>query len=533
MLLRFILYHDRVASDQQKESVVNNPKQPNILILFTDMQRADTIHALGNPVIRTPNLDRLVQGGTSFTNCYSPSPVCVPARCSMHYGLYPYHTSCSDNGEWMDDNQQSFPAILAQNGYATQAIGKLHFSPDQLGPDQNDPIARDGKRGFQNREIQEECQSNPETDDYCKFLKDNNYDFIEPHGFRGEMYYIPQVSTLPAEAHPTQWIGDRTLTFLEKRKNKAKPWCLMSSFIHPHPPFAPPKPWHKLYRAPKMPLPLVPQNSEQLMTYANKVQNRYKYRDQGIDNNLMRNIKAFYYSSISFVDYQVGRILDKLEEQGELGNTLIIFSSDHGEYLGDYNCFGKRSMHDASAKVPMIAHYPNHFATDSICTHPVSLVDVLPTTIAAAGIDETYYNIDGVDLAKIATNSISRDAVYSQQLGQNQSEQGTYMIATEFYKYFYSAADNKEFLFDKISDPLEQRNAAANPFYTEIQKTLREQLQQHLLNNNVKGAVAPKTDGSLEWIRYPQLEIQDNPDANLIIQDDPGSVVPIPGYTNR
>ncbi|MEI6810204.1 MAG: sulfatase-like hydrolase/transferase, partial [bacterium] len=225
--------------------------KPNILILFTDMQRADTIHALGNNTIKTPHLDRLVNEGTAFTNCYSPSPVCVPARCSFHYGLYPQKTQSFGNSSMMADNGNSFQAVLGRNGYRTHAVGKCHFTPDDM-----------ALRGFDSRRTQEECRSDPATDDYVAWLRRNGYDDYEPHGARGEMYYIPQVSTLPARAHPTQWIGDESIRFLKGSKKKtAQPWCLFSSFIHPHPPFAPPKPWHRLYRAPDMPLPFVPDGS--------------------------------------------------------------------------------------------------------------------------------------------------------------------------------------------------------------------------------------------------------------------------------
>ncbi len=166
--------------------------KPNLLILFTDMQRADTIHALGNPVIRTPNLDRLVAEGTAFTNAFSPSPVCVPARCCMHYGLYPQNTGLYQNGAMMEDNGASYPAALGRVGYRTHGIGKAHFTPDGQ-----------ALRGFQSRESQEEVFSDPETDDYIRYLRDNGFDHMEPHGFRGKTYYIPQVSGLPSPASVT------------------------------------------------------------------------------------------------------------------------------------------------------------------------------------------------------------------------------------------------------------------------------------------------------------------------------------------
>jgi arylsulfatase A-like enzyme len=134
-----------------------------------------------------------------------------------------------------------------------------------------------------------------------------------------------------------------------------------------------------------MPLPQVPPDSEVLTTWINRHQNRYKYRDQGIDRNLVRNNKAYCYATISYVDFQIGRILATLEESGQLDNTLIIFASEHGELLGDYNCFGKRSMHDASSRVPMLVRGPG-FAADTRCKMPVSLVDLLPTAAAAAGV---------------------------------------------------------------------------------------------------------------------------------------------------
>jgi len=490
-------------------------KKPNVLFLFTDMQRADTIHALGNPVIKTPNLDRLVNEGTAFTNCYSPSPVCIPARCCMQYGLYPQKTGLYVNGKMMDDNGLSYPEILGRNGYKTHAIGKCHFTPETR-----------AMRGFQSRLIQEESVE-PEHDDYCKFLKKNGFSDVEPHGFRSEMYYIPQVSTLPAEVHPTQWIGDRSIDFIEENSTYEKPWMMFSSFIHPHPPLAPPKPWHKLYRSPEMPHPNVPDHPELLHTYINRYQNRYKYRDQGIDRNLIRAIKAFYYATISFVDYQIGRVIDSLEKTGQLDNTIIIFSSDHGEYLGDYNCFGKRSMHDASSKIPLIVRFPKRFAEKVICDTPVSLIDIMPTILSVAEIDTDEIELDGEDLAKIASGDTAREVVFSQH---DSGQRGIYMITSKESKYFYSAADDKEFLFDKITDPRETHNYAGNPFYKEKQTELKNKLLNYLKSTDITDAF-DDNNGFLDWKKYPKYYgVSDNPDDDLLVQDEPRSIIKIPGY---
>jgi arylsulfatase A-like enzyme len=498
---------------------MNNGK-PNILIIFTDMQRADTIAALGNPNIKTPNLDRLVNEGTSFTNCYSPSPVCIPARCCMHYGLYPQKTGLYINGVMMNDNNKSYPELLGKNGYYTHSIGKRHFTPDS-----------DARRGFHSIERQEEGRSNPEKDDYVKWLSENGYDYFEPHGARGEMYYIPQIASNPVKAHPSNWIGDRSINFIEKAENQKRPWLLFSSFIHPHPPFSPPKPWHKLYRAPLMPLPKVPENSESLQTWINRYQNRYKYRDQGIDRNLIRNIKAYYYATISFVDWQIGRIIKSLEKTGQLENTMIIFSSDHGEYLGDYNCFGKRSMHDASSRVPLIVRYPEKFPAGKKCGKAVSLIDIMPTIAAASGTSLTDVEHDGTDLAEIIEGKTERQFVFSQY---SQKETGIYMAVSSEWKYFYSAADRMEYLFNKKTDPDETRNIAGLVFMKNKKDEIKQLLLDFLKKNNKTDAYMETEDG-LEWKQYPPHDENylNDPDSKLLIQDHhfPHEIT-IDGYTD-
>lgn len=440
-------------------------KQPNILLLFTDMQRFDTIHALGNPVIRTPNLDRLVREGTAFSSAYTPSPVCVAARCSMHYGRYPARTGVADNVAMPPDQGDSMPAALHTLGYETAAIGKCHFLPDKL-----------ALRGFDSRLIQEECCSDPETDDYCRWLAERGANCDEPHGTRGEMYYIPQVSLHTAEEHPSCWIGDRTIEFLREQRGAKRPWFLFSSFIHPHPPFAPPKPWHKLYRSPMMPLPELPADPDSLLCWSNRVQNRYKFRDQGIDRQLVRNIKAYYYATISFIDFQIGRILAELEASGMLDETLIVFASDHGEYLGDYNCFGKRGMHDASARIPLLVR-GSGFTAGQQCDLPVSLIDLFPTFVRAAGGDTAQYDIDGEDLKMIAAGEGARRIVFS-QFGQ--SPDWLFMAASREFKYIYSVPDRREWLFDRLNDPHETRNRISLPSCAESGHGLRRALQEFL-----------------------------------------------------
>ena len=160
-------------------------KRPNVLLLLTDMQRADTIGALGNPHMRTPNLDRLVREGTAFTRCFTPSPVCVPARYALHYGRWPQHTGCTYNGDGdqVKDDGSSYVGHLNRAGYRTHCVGKTHFAP------------LEGIRDFQTRETQGEIVEHVEGDDYLKFLHAAGYRHVsDPHGVRSDWYYLPQTA---------------------------------------------------------------------------------------------------------------------------------------------------------------------------------------------------------------------------------------------------------------------------------------------------------------------------------------------------
>jgi len=489
--------------------------RPNILLLFTDQQRADTIHAAGNPVIRTPALDRLVREGVTFRSAYTPSPVCVSARCSLIFGQYPHRTGCSDNADPMPEDRPAFMDFLADAGYHAHGIGKMHFKPDSQ-----------ALRGFHSREHQEEMRRNIEDDDYLRFLHANGFGHVhDPMGCRGEMYYIPQPAQMPAKFHATQWVGDRAVAFLRDAR-KDEPFFLWTSFVHPHPPFSPPTPWNKLYRAPMMPLPKRPEQLESLWTYMNRHQNRYKFRDNGIDNNLLRCMKAYYYACISFIDHQIGRILATLEQRGDLDNTLILFTSDHGEFLGDYNCFGKRSMLDPAARIPLLVRHPERFEGGTFSDAPVSLVDIMPTFLNAAGIDAGGHTLDGVDLADIARGGQDDRRLYAQHRG---GETGQYRGLSREWKYAYSAADRREYLFDRVNDPQETRSRAGVRFCLDTQREMRNELIRYLRSTGY----SEPCEGD-NWRLLPQPEMPANPDAGLLIQDAPWAkpYQAITGYTD-
>ena len=461
-------------------------KQPNVLFVLTDQQRFDTVNALGNTIIQTPHLDRLVHEGCSFTHAYTPSPVCVPARCSLHYGQYPANTGCYENRDPMpEDGRSSIADALSQGGFRTHSVGKCHFTPDIH-----------AMRGFQTREFQEHNPGDREVDHYCLFLKEKGFDHLRLYeGLPEELYYVPQMSHLPEACHPTQWVGDRSVAFLEQACSSDDPWFLFGSFIHPHPPFAIPPPWTDLYHWSQMPSPRLPDGFRSLLSYINHWQNCYWNYDQGINPVIARCMRAYYYAAISFIDSQVGRMLAVIEEHDQLDNTVVVFSSDHGEYLADYGSCGKRSMHDVSARVPLLVRYPGVFPEGLECARPASLVDVTPTLLSLTGEQITSHALDGVDLAELARGRLDREMVFSQwDRGRNSIS----MAVTEQWKYFYCACDNKEFFFDKRLDPQETRNMAGVDSCSQEQEHLKRELIRFVREGDQTDSVAGD-----DWRAFP------------------------------
>jgi arylsulfatase len=471
--------------------------KPNILLFYTDQQRFDTIAALGNSHIQTPALDSLVAEGTSFTSAYCASPVCIASRCSLILGQYPHQTGCTANSP-MPQDRTSLMDLLHAVGYQTHGVGKMHFFPDSR-----------KLWGFESRVYSEEGGMRP-GDDYCDFLRQNGYGHIvDCYGVRSEMYYIPQPSQLPEHLHHTRWVADRCLEFLATR-DRNRPFFLWASFTKPHPPFESPVPWNRLYKPVEMPMPYMPAHYEDLLTFWNRFQNRYKYRDQGFDWNLVRLIQAQYYAAISFVDYNIGRILQALRQENALDNTLVIFTSDHGELLGDYGSFGKRSILDPAARVPLIVRFPARFEPGARCDRLASSVDISPTCLAVAGISPSPDHV-GFDLADLAAGKVNRDAVLCQY---QQNRLGLYGLITQEWKYIYSAPDNKEWLLQRVPGQMDTRNLAGHPAYGALLTELRTRLIDWLRSD---GYLDP-LDGN-SWRLYPRLDVPSTPDAWQLYQE--------------
>lgn len=398
----------------------------HILLLISDQCRADAIGGYGNSYAQTPALDALCADSVVFRRAITPSPVCVPARLCMLAGQYANRTGNSNNNPNLLYKGKGVYAELTESGFNSCCVGKMHHVWDRY-----------GSMGFNSRHTQEEL-SDPD-DDYTNFIANSPYkNVFDYNGQRSEMYYVPQVSQLPAEVHPTQWVGDRSVEYLEAC-DPEQPAFLVSSFIHPHPPFCPPAPWNKLFREGELPAPFVPEETPDLKHLLAKA---FDCDNLGVSAKDALRLKNFYYASLSFVDYQIGRIIKVLKDKGMYDDTLILFVSDHGECLGDYSNMGKRSMLHAASTIPFIMKVPG--VAPGFRDDPVSLVDVAPTLLSWSGIEYDKNEFDGVDIL-----NETHEFVYSQY---DCGSKGCYMCASATDKLIYHAESGKYHYFDEVPE---------------------------------------------------------------------------------
>lgn len=421
----------------------------HLLILMTDQLRPDALGAYGNRYVQTPTLDALAAESVIFDRAITPSPVCVPARLSLLSGQYANRHGNSNNNPGLSYRGEGFYSMLTKAGFNSCCVGKMHHVWDRY-----------GSLGFARRDTQEEL-SHPD-DDYTAFIEQNYPGVFDYNGMRSEMYYVPQISQLPAEAHPTQWIGDRSVEFIENC-DPDKPTFLMSSFIHPHPPFCPPAPWNKLYRSDKLPAPFIPEDTSELKPLLHKT---FDTDRLGISPLDALRLKNFYYACVSFVDYQISRIIDALRRRGMYDDTVILFISDHGECLGDYRNMGKRTMLSSASAIPFMLRVPG--MAPGHRSDPVSLVDVAPTLLSLFGVPYDPSEFDGVNILKDR-----HELVYSQY---NCHEKGAYMVAGETDKLIYHGARKQYYYFDRSPETHDLYPELAG---TERVKYLKEKLDAY------------------------------------------------------
>lgn len=396
----------------------NRMKKPNILLITSDQQHWNTIGAF-NQEISTPNLDRLVREGTTFTRAYCPNPTCTPTRASIITGQYPSQHGAWTLGTKLPEDKTVLGDLLIEQGYRTALIGKAHFQPlrgnEEFPSLEAYPLSSDldfwrefdGKfYGFQHCEL----ARNHTTE----FLVGQHYAiWLEEKGcMNWKDYFMPPVGTLedgvkrkwpiPEEYHYDAWIAERTNALMEKYKENDERFFLWASFLDPHPPYFAPEPWDTMYDPERITLPGVTEgehanNPPHFALTQQEEPDFSSYRESGFGihgchshvqpkEELKKDI-ATYYGMISLMDKYIGKILDKLNELGLAENTIVVFTTDHGHFFGHHGLIAKGPFHyEDMIKIPLIARYPGAIPENRVSDAMQSLVDLTPTFLDLAGV---------------------------------------------------------------------------------------------------------------------------------------------------
>jgi arylsulfatase A-like enzyme len=487
--------------------------RPNILFISTDQQHYSTLGVV-NPKIKTPALDRLAGEGTRFDRAYCPNPTCSPTRASLITGMYPSQHGCWAIGVKLPEDIPTVGEHFQAHGYDAILIGKAHFQPlaSQPGSEsiERQPILRDldfWRRftgpwyGFNHVETARmHANESHVGQHYAIWLEEkglaNWRDYFQewprnPNDKYAGPYYQRDALTwdLPEEFHHTRWVGERTVAHIKRCQAAQRPFFLWASFFDPHPPYVVPKPWASMYDPAEMEIGHYTECEFDNMPphFARTRQEHPDFSDyqepggqglHGFHSHLhteaeLRRSMAAYYGMISFIDAEIGRILDHLDEAGLAENTLIVFSTDHGHFIGQHGLIAKGAFHyEDLLRVPMIVRQPGTVPAGRVSNAIQNLVDYPQTFLAAAGI-QAPGRMQGVD--QLAVWRGEADAARDHTLVENRHNPTTVhlrTLITDRYKItVYRNAGYGE-LFDLQSDPGERHNRWSDQAYATIKAEL-------------------------------------------------------------
>ncbi len=451
--------------------------QPNILLIMVDEMRWNALGCAGHAIVRTPNLDRLAREGTRFATAYTCAPVCVPSRYCFFTSRYAHVHGSTDNGTPPQAGEVLLPALLRHYGYETALSGKLHFLPPNQeygfdyfwsftteGPGQLQrwPEYMDAKhgRGSARRLVP---GSQPYPDD--------------PLG--RDLGKLPY----PKEDSQTFWITDRALDFL-RRRDRQKPFFLFVSYLDPHSPSHLCEPYWSMYDADKMPNPRIPESVKKERVEAVRNDARGGGRHL-IDNEAMaRALTAAYYAKVTMVDDNVGRLLQQVESMGLSDDTIIVFTADHGNMLGDHGRWFKGVMYEGSSRIPLLIKAPRRsafaaeFNRGKVVNETVENIDVMPTLMEMVGRPlRADAGFQGASLVKLAAGKETawKTAIFA--------ERGSRMIRTARYKLIKNQektvrkGDGEYELYDLVKDPGEDVNLIDDPACASVVTELKARLE--------------------------------------------------------
>jgi choline-sulfatase len=467
-------------------------KQINILFLMDDQHRGDAIGAAGATWLETPHLDRLAAEGVMFTRAYVSIPSCLPARTSILTGKSPWGHGILGYYAPAEFYQYELPRMFTEAGYRTHAVGKNHFAPMR------------NTHGYETVMLEEGWHSVIEGAPKCDYQQwfervapalDMNATGLHYTDHRGGRYFL-----FTDSLHATHWTADRAVKFLRNYQGD-RPWLLKVSFQRPHPPFDPPKRWHDHYQEVDIPLPVVSTWAE--AKYGDMTGSLEEQTHATSGNfpkeEIMASLRS-YYAGLSFVDEQLGRVIEALKKRGEYENTLILFTSDHGDMMGDHHMWRKCRPYEGSANVPMILRWPESLGqvwqrgqtSDAL----VELRDILPTFLDVAGMAKPE-EMDGASMFDVMRGKEWRTVLDLEHSRIYEPDNAWVCLTDERYKYIYYTLTGQQQLFDLKQDPDELADLAQQGQQAALVEQWRQRMVEHL---SVRGP---------RWVRDGDLVVQE------------------------
>jgi len=428
-------------------------EKPNFLIIYPDTLGANAVGCYGNKIVKTPNIDKLAATGIQFTNCTSANPICCPSRMSLHTGKYVSTHRLIDNGiGYYPSDHLTIPQFLKEQGYERAYYGKTHSI--------NKPDWDDVYDLYKN---------------YNHYLKARGIDITYPE--RPPLKDLGHgTSKIPSKDWATNILGNLGSSYIKEKKHSENPFLLFMSFEAPHGPVTYPFDEPEIYDSDDVILPKAPERALDSKPSERKLymQARGKLAK---NDELLKFALSRYYSMVTLMDKNVGKLVQALDETGLRENTIIIFLSDHGDFMGNYNCVGKGMSVDQSLiHVPLVLNCPTRFSPHSIDSL-VESIDVFPT-IAELTATKPPKGLQGESLVPLALGNIKHQ---EKEFAFSEEFYGTgphfFSVRNKKYKYILSSAGNEE-LYDLENDPWEWNDLSENNDLKDLLDQLKNAMLQ-------------------------------------------------------
>ncbi len=472
------------------------PKQPNVIVFCTDHQRADLLGCMGHPRIKTPNLDKLAKRGVLIRNLYVQGTVCMPSRASIMTGKYPSSHGLTDNGYDLSKDERTIADLLKDAGYHTMLVGRSHIVCTQPRPH----YPESGFYGYEQcAHAQVYCVGTDPGNAYLNWIKEEHPGQFEEIGYanshlRDDMF--GSFTSAPEELSMNSWVVGQSLDFIkeQREKNPEQPFYLWAGTWDPHSPYRVPAPWDAMYSPEDVPLPTsLEAELESFPPLLKRLAIKEWKKNPDVPlETVWRNSIAMFWGMISHIDDQIGRMVKGLEEMGILDDTVILFTSDHGDMLGEHHFIGKGLyFYDGALKVPGIMAgpgVPEGMELDCLAES----VDLLPTILDLCSVDVPL-EIQGKSLKPVMDNPglEHKPDVYVEHdyhryppgddISHEEDERVFSLYDGEYRIVWFKDRDYGQ-LFDFKKDPENFHNLWDDPEYAEIKQKMTAKLLNRLIN---------------------------------------------------